>query len=263
LRAALSDRGYSRCEAIMQLDSVVAQITQDPVTYDPGNYSVTVFGLPSGREPWGWRIEGHHLSLNFLHAAESVTVTPAFFGAHPACVEHGRLKGLRVLGAEEDLGRQLVRSLQDGLRRRAIIGDEAFDDILTGPGRETSLRQPAGIAVDALERDQRELVHRIIEQFIGTLEPAQAAAERLRLEAAGIGQIHFGWAGSLEPRRPHYYRLHGPTVVIEYDNTQNDANHIHTVWHDPTREFGVDLLRAHYAAGTHRHGADGSERGRS
>src|SRR5437764_1617559 len=136
LRAALSERGYARAEDIIWLENVLAEIERDPETYGPLNYAVTVFGEPGGKSPWGWRIDGHHLSLNFTHTRDGIAVTPAFFGAHPATVEHGPHAGLRVLDAEEDLGRQLIRGLSEAQRATAIIAAEAFKDIITGPGRE-------------------------------------------------------------------------------------------------------------------------------
>jgi hypothetical protein len=260
LRAALSERGYSRCEDIMWLETVLADQEKDPDTYDSGNYVVTVFGHPGNTEPWGWRVEGHHLSLNFTHAAEDVTATPTFFGAHPATVAHGPLAGLRVLGAEEDLGRRLMHGLDGALRDRALIRARAFDDILTGPGREASLRQAIGLALSAMAEEQRNLIMLIIDQFLGAMKPSIAEAERQRLREAGLDRIHFAWAGGLEPRQPHYYRVHGPTLVIEYDNTQNGANHIHSVWHDPHRDFGADLLRRHYEHASHATGRDSGGR---
>lgn len=251
LRAALSERGYSRCEDIMRLDDVVAEMEQDHETYGPGNYVFSIFGRPGNGQAWGWRIDGHHLSLNFVHAPEGVSATPVFYGANPATVEHEPLKGLRVLGAEEDLGRQLIRSLDGHHRATALIRNEAFAEILTGPGREHSLAQPVGLALGKMKEAHRNMALRIIEEFAGTLAPSTAEAERARIRAAGIDTIHFAWAGSLEPRQPHYYRLHGPSLVIEYDNTQNRANHIHSVWHDPARDFGADLLRRHYEQHAH------------
>jgi hypothetical protein len=252
LRAALSERGYSRTEEIMQLDAILAEMEQDHETYGPLNYVFTIFGQPGNGAPWGWRVDGHHLSLNFSHAPDGVSVTPIFYGANPATVEQGPLQGLRVLGGEEDLGRELIRSLDADERGTAIIRHAAFEDILTGPGRETSLKRSLGLALGQMSEGHRALALRIIEEFVGTLKPSLAEAERTRLRAAGIERIHFAWAGALEPRQPHYYRLHGPNLVIEYDNTQNDANHIHSVWHDPTRDFGGDLLGRHYEHASHR-----------
>jgi hypothetical protein len=253
LRAALSETGYRRCEDIMRLEPIVAAMEQDPETYDPGNYAVTIFGTPAACEPWGWRLDGHHLSINFTHSPQGIAVVPTFFGANPAEVEAGKLKGLRVLGAEEDDGRSLVNSLGEAHRRQAIIRPRAFSDILTGPGRELSLRRPAGLSLGQMDAAHANLAMQIVERFIAAMNPTIAERERAAIRSAGIEEIHFAWAGGFEPRQPHYYRLHGPTLVIEYDNTQNDANHIHSVWHNPTREFGGDLLRRHYGHASHGH----------
>ena len=253
LRTALSERGNRRCEHIMRVETLVAEIEQDPETYHPTHYVFTVFGHPGNGGLWGWRIDGHHLSLNFVHGRAETTVTPTFYGAHPANVEHGPLAGLRVLGAEEVLGRQLIASLDGHQREVALIRETPFEDIVTGPGREQSLKRPAGLAAGKMKEMHRNMLMRIVEEFISTMAAPVAEAERTRLRSAGIEGIHFAWAGSLAPRQPHYYRLHGPTLVIEYDNTQNEANHIHSVWHDPAREFGGDVLRQHYEHGPHGH----------
>jgi Protein of unknown function (DUF3500) len=255
LRAGLSERGYSRVEDIMWLETVLAEMERDPETYGPLNYVFSVFGDPAGRGAWGWRIDGHHLSLNFTHTSGAVAVTPAFFGANPATVEQGDHAGLRVLGAEEDLGRELIRGLPEAQRATAILAQKALKDIVTGPGREESLRVPNGLALGAMSEAHRGLAMRLIEEFVGTVRPDAAEAERARIRERGLDKIHFAWAGALEPRRPHYYRLHGPNLLIEYDNTQNRANHIHSVWHDPGRDFGADLLRRHYDRVPHRTGA--------
>ena len=255
LRAGLSERGYSRAEDIMWLETVLAKTERDPETYGPHNYVFSVFGDPAGQGPWGWRVDGHHLSLNFTHTPGEVAVTPTFFGANPATVEHGDHAGLRVLGAEEDLGRELIRGLPEDERATAIIASKAFKDIVADPGREDSLRVPKGLALGAMSHAYRDLVMRLIEEFVGTMRPDAAEMERARIRERGLEYIHFGWAGSLEPRRPHYWRLHGPNLLIEYDNTQNEANHIHSVWHDPGRDFGADLLRRHYDHMPHRAGA--------
>jgi hypothetical protein len=251
LRAALSERGYARAEDIMWLETVLAAIEHDPATYDPLHYALTVFGDPGGEGPWGWRIDGHHLSLNFTHLRQQVTVTPAFFGAHPAAGRAWRKGGLARSRHRGGSRPALMHSLDDEQRRAALIAAEAFADIITGPGREDSLRRPSGLAFAAMAEPQRHLIMRLIEEFVGAIRPATAEAERARIRATGLEQIHFAWAGSLEPRRPHYYRLHGPAVLIEYDNTQNDANHIHSVWHNPGRDFADDLLRRHYQERPH------------
>ena len=191
LRAALSERGYARAEDIIWLENVLADIERDPDTYGPLNYTVTVFGEAGGNGAWGWRVDGHHLSLNFTHTPDGIAVTPAFFGANPAVVEDGPRAGLRVLGTEEDLGRQLVRGLPDAQRMTATIAAEAFEDIITGPGREGSLSRPAGLALGAMAEEHRNLAMRLIEEFIGTMRPMVAETEQTRIREAGPERIHF------------------------------------------------------------------------
>ena len=197
---------------------------------------------------WGRRFEGHHLSLNVLVAPEyGVAVTPAFFGANPARVpQHHAHAGFRLLGAEEDAAFSLVRSLEGPLRLKSIIADRALGDIVSGPGRELSLGQFQGSPLTALNDAQRGRIIRILELYAGTMRPEIADAALTKVRDAGLDNLHFAWAGSLEPGKPHYFRIHGPTALIEYDNTQDGANHVHSVWIDPIDVFGRDLLRAHY-----------------
>jgi hypothetical protein len=249
LQAALSEKGYARSRAIMQLEELVAEIEEDHTTYHPLNYVLAVFGTPGNGAPWAWRIDGHHLSLNFTHLGQEVRVVPAFYGANPAHPDHGPLAGRHILGGEEDFARELMRSLPEAQRTVARIRVAAFADILTGPGREDALRTPRGLPLASMEEGQRTLALKLTEEFIATMRQDVADRERRHLHDAGVEKLHFAWAGELEPRRPHYWRLHGPTMILEYDNTQNEANHIHSVWHDPTREFGRDLLARHYEAG--------------
>jgi len=221
---------------------------------DPENYAVTVFGAPGADAPWGWRIEGHHLSLNFtLVPGRPVAVTPAFFGANPALVAAGPLKGLRTLKDEQDLGVALARSVDASLRPRMIIAADAPGDIVSGPGRDESLQTPQGIPLAALTAEQRGQAVRLVEVYARNMRADVAERELERLRAAGAERLHLAWAGPLDPAKPHYYRLHGPTVLIEYDNTQNGANHIHSVWRDPRGDFGADPLAAHYR---HHHRPD-------
>ena len=209
---------------------------------DPENYFVSVFGTPGPRAPWGWRLEGHHLSLNFtIVPGKSIAVTPAFFGANPAEVRSGGLKGLRALGREQDLGRALAQTMDAAQRRRMVIADRSLGDIVSGPGRSDRLRELAGIPGADLAAPQREALQRLVEEYARNVRADVADHELRRIRDAG-----------LETGHAHYYRIHGPTVLIEFDNTQNDANHIHSVWHDPSNGFGADLLRAHYEHG-HRH----------
>ena len=255
MKASLSAAGYSKAVNVIRLEGVLRQLeTFGGLTRDPDNYLVSVFGTPGAGAPWGWRLEGHHLSLNFtLVPGKPVAVTPAFLGANPAEVRSGPLAGLRTLGREQDLGRALALAMDEGQRRRMIIADQSLGDIVSGPGRTERLQSPAGVSSASLSAAQREQLLRLVAEYARTMRPDVADEELRRAGEAGIERLHFAWAGPLEPGRAHYYRIQGPTLLIELDNTQNDANHIHSVWHDPQRDFGGDVLQSHYAD-DHRRG---------
>jgi Protein of unknown function (DUF3500) len=256
IKASLSAAGYGKAVNVIYLEEVLRRIETFGLSRDPENYAFTVFGNPGAAAPWGWRVEGHHLSLNFtLVPGQPVAVTPAFMGANPAEVPSGPRQGLRTLAAEQDLGRALARSLTDAQRARTIIGTQSLGDIVTGPGRAESLAAPAGLALADMTVDQRRLATKLVEEYARNVRGELAEQELRRMHEAGLERVHFAWAGPIEPGRAHYYRLHGPTLLIEYDNSQNSANHIHSVWHDPKRDFGLDLLRAHYERGDHHHHA--------
>jgi hypothetical protein len=182
-----------------------------------------------------------------LVPGKPVAVTPAFFGANPAEVRAGPLKGLRTLSREQDLGRVLAHGMNEVERRRMMIGAQSMGDIVWGPGRRESLGEPAGVPASDLAASQRELLVQLVETYVKNMRPEVADEQMRRVREAGIERLHFAWAG--DPDRAYYYRVHGPTLVIELDNTQNDANHVHSVWHDPRNDFGADLLRAHYERG--------------
>ena len=258
LRAALSDVGYRKATDIMGLENVLRAIERvRRFDRDPDNYAWSVFGDPEGGAgtPWGFRVEGHHLSLNFAFAGATAAVTPAFLGANPARVPSGPLEGLRVLGAQEDLARELIRGLGAPERDRAIIAARSLGDIVTGPGRAEALRTPAGLPIGEMAAPHRALAERLIEEFVGNLRTELAEAQRARIREARLETIHFAWAGPVEPGHAHYFRLHGPRLLVEHDNTQNDANHVHSVWRDPGRDFALDLLGEHYRSGHHRSSA--------
>ena len=253
LRAGLSAVGYAKASDVMRLEGVLRQLeTFGAFTRDPDNYAVTIFGTPGAAGPWGWRVEGHHLSLNFaVVPGRAVSVTPAFFGANPAEVPSGPLRGLRALRDEQDLGLALVASLDAAQRARATLAAEPLGDIVSGPGREDRLRVPAGVPLGDLADASRALAVRLLETYARNMQGDVAERELRKIHGAGIGRVHFAWAGPVDAKRPHYYRLHGPVVLIEYDNTQNGANHIHSVWHSPGSDFGADLLGAHYRTDRH------------
>ena len=252
MKASLSAVGYAKAVNVIRLEAVLRQLeTFGGLLRDAENYSVTVFGAPdSTAAPWGWRLEGHHLSLNFtLVPGKPVAVTPAFFGANPAEVRSGPLKGLRTLAREQDLGRALAQGMDAAQRRRMTISAQSLGDIVAGPGRGESLASQVGLPAVDLTPPQRELLVQLVEEYARNMRPELAEEQLRRIREAGVERIHFAWAGPIEPGHAHYYRIHGPTVLIELDNTQNDANHIHSVWHDPRNDFGADLLRAHYERG--------------
>jgi hypothetical protein len=254
LSTALSHRGYLKASTIMSLEQVLRDLEQGKgPPRDPERYFVTIFGKPDAKATWGWRVEGHHLSLNFmLVEGKGISVTPSFLGSNPGEVREGPRKGLRVLGAEEDLARQLVKSLNDEQKKAAIYTNTAPREIITGNDRKARALTPTGISAAKLNAAQTELVWQLIKEYVYRYRPEIADHDLKKIEQAGTKKLYFAWAGSIEPKEGHYYRVQGPTFLMEYDNTQNDANHIHAVWRDIEHDFGEDLLREHYDRTPHR-----------
>ena len=253
LKTGLSARGYLTATSIMELEKVLRAIEGGVrMARDHEAYLFSVFGTPGDKQAWGWRFEGHHLSVRFdVVGAKMTASSPAFFGANPAEVRDGPQKGTRVLGAEEDAGRALLDSLDATERAAAILPIEAPGDILTTTKVTVDPLSPIGIKASALTKPQRELLMSLIDVYAG-LMAADVAAERMdRLKKAGLDNIAFAWAGETEKGKKHYYRLQGPTFLVEYDNTQNDGNHIHSVWRDFNGDFGRDLLREHLKSNPH------------
>jgi hypothetical protein len=248
LGSLLSARGLDQVRGQLAIERILGELSGSPSFRDPGNYALVVFGDPAGSAPWAWRFEGHHLSLSVLVApGHGVAVTPAFFGANPAQVPRGHAHGgFRLIGAEEDAAFSLIQSLDGGLRTQAVIADRALGDIVSGPGRELDLKRFEGVPLARLNEAQRGGILRILELYAGTMRQEIAAAALAKVREAGLETLHFAWAGSLARGRPHYFRVHGPTALVEYDNTQDGANHVHSVWIDPQALFGRDLLKAHY-----------------
>ena len=246
LASALSEEGLRKTRMIITVERILGELTNRPDFRDPENYALAIFGDPAGRAPWAWRFEGHHVSLTFTVAPGlGVAVTPAFFGANPAEVPAGHEHaGLRVLAVNQDLALALLHDLSGAQQQTAILQPQSFRDILTGPGREASLREPQGLALSDMTSDQRERALRLIEAYTGNMRADLAAQELRALYEAGPEKLHFAWAGPAERGTCHYYRLHGPTMLVEYDNTE--PNHTHTVWHNPRNDFGEDLLRRHH-----------------
>jgi Protein of unknown function (DUF3500) len=257
LRTALSASGYRKVVNIIELEIVLREIEMLGWMRDPERYHLTVYGKPDPVQRWGWRFEGHHLSLNFTLAGDKLVVdTPSFLGANPATVAAGPRKGLRALGEEHDAGWALLESLSEAQRREAVFEARTYGDIVTANKDKVEPLEAKGIPAAKLDEKQRAALWKLIEVYAGSFEPGLAQARLARAKKGGIEAIRFGWAGSTTRGKPHYYRVQGPLFLIEYDASQNDGNHIHTVWRDFSGDFGRDLLREHYAAarGTrHRH----------
>ena len=254
LRAGLSENGYDKAETIRALETILAEIEQDPVRRDPELYYLTVFGQPSRDGTWGWRYEGHHISQNWtVVRGTSIASSPQMFGSNPAEVRSGPRKGTRALAAEEDLARALLGTLTEAQRRQAVISADAPDDILTGDSRQAAIQADTGIAAAELTREQTGMLVALIDEYASAQPRALAQARLEKIRAAGLEQVKFAWMGGTARGERHYYRVQGPTFLIEYDNTQNDANHIHAVWRDFKGDFGQDLLAAHYANSPHHH----------
>lgn len=254
LSAGLSQHGYIKATAIMSLEDVLRIMEKDSgVRRNPEGYFFSIFGEPSETGTWGYRVEGHHLALNFTLKGGRVVGSPNFLGANPAEVREGPRKGLRVLHAEEDLARALVTALTPEQKKVAIVSKEAPKDIITMASRKASIQgQPNGLQASKLNTKQRAMLTALLEEYAHNL-PEQMGQERMdRVKKAG-SNLYFAWAGGENRGDPHYYRVMGPDFLVEYDNTQNNANHIHSVWRDMTGDFGEDLLKGHYDA-THSKG---------
>jgi hypothetical protein len=255
IETGLSQKGYSKAEAVRALDLILAEIEKDPVRRDPEKYYLTLFGEPSPTGTWGMRWEGHHVSLHWtLVNGVAIATTPQFFGSNPAEVRGGPKKGTRVLHAEEDLGRALVTALSPEQRAAAVLSPTAPADILTTNTRKAAIQQNAGLAYKAMTATQRGMLLALIEEYAST-QPKELASERVaKLRKAGLDTVTFAWMGGIEKGALHYYRVQGPTFLIEYDCVQNEGNHIHAVWRDFDGDFGVDLLEQHYKKSAHHRG---------
>ena len=248
LATGLSNRGYAKAVSIMSLEAVLAELEKGKVggaVRDPENYFFSVFGTPGGDATWGWRLEGHHLSLNYtLSGNADPSMTPSFFGTNPGEVRTGPRTGTRVLGTEEELGRTLVKSLTEEQRKVAVLPVAAPKDILNDPKR-VDPTNPEGIPQGKLTPEQSATLVKLVKEYLFRCRPDVAADDWAKVEKAGLDKLHFAWAGGLERGEPHYYRVQGGHFVLEYDNTQNEANHVHSVWRDFDHDFGGDLLKAH------------------
>lgn len=247
LSAALSQNGFQKAVTIMSLEDVLRILEKDSgERRNPEKYYFSIFGEPGEKGVWGMRTEGHHLSLNVTVVNGKVTGSPNFYGSNPAEVREGPRKGLRVLHAEEDKARDLMAALTPEQKSVAIVSKEAYKDILTVAERKAVLQgQPNGLSASKMTARQRELLQRLLEEYTRNMPEDVAAAREALIKKAGTN-MYFAWAGTEERRGPHYYRVAGPDFLVEYDNTQNSANHIHSVWREYKGDWGNDLIAEHY-----------------
>jgi hypothetical protein len=248
LNGGLSQRGYMKASTIMSLEEVLRIMEKDNGNRrDPEKYFFSIFGAPSETGTWGWRVEGHHLALNFtVVKGQAIATAPCFFGANPAEVKDGPRKGLRTLAREEDTAREVLLSLDAKQKSVAVIDPTAPKDILSFNKRKVDSTAPKGIPAAKLNKKQQDLLMAVIEEYAANMPEDLAAVRMDAARKAGLDKVHFAWAGGPDRGQGHYYVIQGPTFLIEYDNTQNNANHIHSVWRDFQGDFGDDLLAGHY-----------------
>jgi hypothetical protein len=247
LKTGLSARGYQTYTAIIQLESVLREIEQGRAqARDPELYRFSVFGTPADKGTWGWRVEGHHVSLHYtVIDGKVVASTPSFSGTNPAEVKDGPQKGTRILAQLEDTGRALVTALDATQRGTAVLSATAPNDILTENKLDITPLSPAGLSYATMTPAQRDLFMKVLDAYAGLMADDIAADRMAKIRTAGLDRLAFAWAGPLERGQKHYYRVQGPTVLIEFDNTQGNGNHVHAVWRDFAGDFGRDVLREH------------------
>ncbi len=250
LTSGLSQRGLIKANSIMSLEAILAELEgpNRKMARDPEGYHLWVFGTPGPKGAWGWRWEGHHMSFNFtLVDGKEISGAPNFMGTNPAEVRQGPRAGLRVLAAEQDIAHALYKSLSDEQRKAATLAGATPKDIITVAERKVKPLEPAGLSAAKLSKEQHELLVSLVKEYAGRLRPELTGKELEKIQKAGWDKVTFAWAGSPEPGVGEYYRVQGPTFLIEYDNTQNQANHVHAVWRDFNGDFGEDILAKHYA----------------
>lgn len=260
LKASLSEQGYNKTMAITQLENILIVLEDNKLRMpdgspmrDPLNYHFLVFKDQNNNSFWGWRFEGHHISLNFMAGENSIlSSTPSFMGSNPGVVPSGPHKGKEVLKEESELGFALVNSLSEEQLKKALISSDAPRDIISGTSTELSNIEPLGISFKNLTKEQQKVFLQLLQVYLHNYEAKFSANFWSKIEAAGIEKLSFAWAGSLAPGKGHYYRIQNGIVLIEFDNTQNNANHVHTVVRDLTNDFGANILKEHYQQ-SHKH----------
>jgi Protein of unknown function (DUF3500) len=250
LKSTLSEQGQEKAIAIMQLEIILKELENIPNSErrDPLKFYFTIFGTPDAKKFWGWRVEGHHLSLNFTSENNKVVSgTPLFLGNNPAIVPNGEKKGYQILKDEANFAFELLNSFDEKQLRRAILSPVAPNDMITFNSRKFGMLPADGIAYSDMTKDQQVQLMRLISLYVKNYPFGFANEFMQKIEKAGLDKLHFVWMGDKQwGGKGHYYRIQNDVLLIEYDNTQNNANHVHTVVRDFTNDFGEDMLRRHY-----------------
>jgi hypothetical protein len=263
LSSLFSSQGYLKTFAIMQVDDILHELFEiqfqqgkvnersmqfiRKLNWDYGNYYVAIAGNPQNESVWGLKFEGHHLSINITAAGDLITMTPLFMGSDPAIVEDTQYAGLRPLSKEEDYGFWLINALDETQKAKATLSEKVPGDIITSPDRPQWLEEYRGIKGSELNEGQQKILHYLIEEYIGNLDHQKAEEYLAKLHARGMEAVYFAWIGSYEPMKAHYYIIHSPDFIIEYDNVGflDNANHIHSIWREKGNDFGEDILKKH------------------
>ncbi|HEU4551183.1 MAG TPA: DUF3500 domain-containing protein [Chitinophaga sp.] len=257
LKTSTSAEGYRKATSIMAMENVLKALEDrapDDHYRDPTNYYFSIFGAPGSGQQWGWRLEGHHVSLNFSANNNTlVAATPSFFGSNPGIVPSGPEKGRQILKQEVALAFTLLHSLTREQLQQAMIQTTAPREIITGNKRKAMLLDPPGLAYSQMNPEQQQMLQQLVAVYIDNNTKLMADILLKEVTTAGWNNMHFAWAGATEWGGGHYYRIQNPAILIEYDNTQNNGNHIHTVLRDLKNDFGEDVLREHYAAAHRSH----------
>ena len=252
LKSCMSEAGAKKSKDIITLEGVLRDVegrSIDDSYRDPGKYYISIFGIPGDKTIWGWRLEGHHLSLNFSSRDNKlVSGAPSFFGANPAVVQNGPNKGMQVLKEETETGYALLNSFSSEQLKKVIFNEDAPGDIITFVDRKASIERRVGISYAQMNDQQKQLLLQLIRVYVNRYTKSFADDMLKEIQTAGLDELWFGWAGDTKQGigHPHYYRIQGPTIIIEYDNTQGRGNHIHSVVRDLKNDFGGDVLLNHY-----------------
>lgn len=245
LKTAMSEKGLLKSKQVMMLEGVLAKMENRPEFRDPEKYWVAIFGTPGDAKGWGWKFEGHHLSLNFTIVGDQVALTPSFMGSNPGEVRQGEHKGLRVLAEEEDVARELTQLLIKRGAPEVLFSEKPPAEILTKEKSKADPLKPVGLSAAKFNEAEQAMLVKLLEVYLKRYRPELAATEMKAIRETGIGKLHFGWAGSLKQGEAWYYRVQGKTFLMEAANSQNEANHVHAVWRKFDGDFGRDLLGEH------------------